>query len=224
MQALVVIGGGFADLCVSFLDSNLGYLQNLPATGGAMRTPDETFFGQAWGFVTVPPNAKWAYLEVYAYRSRTDRNTDLILAKPYLGYARDSQTEMTPWVPGAPMIHGGNVSTYIANAAISYAQIEDAAIGTAKIAYAAVDTLKIAGNAVTIPVAAYTNPSASVVRSWVNWGDCVQVASVPSTDFAGSPVLLTAWVSIEGISEISGVNGAVIHLGRDGSPIRTARG
>lgn len=49
-----------------------------------------------------------------------------------------------------------NVSTYMANATIGTAQIIDANITTAKIGTAQVDTLQIAGNAVTVPVHAYT--------------------------------------------------------------------
>lgn len=133
VQALIVIGGGFARLCVGFLDGSGGWLEAPQASGGVSEIPDETFFGQAWGFVTAPANAKSAYIDIPAWRTRTDRNTDLIISKPYLGYASSSQTAMTPWVPGPHQINGSNVSTYIADLAV--------------------DTLQIKGNAVTVTVA-----------------------------------------------------------------------
>lgn len=142
-QALIWIAGGFADLCVSFLDGNYNYVTNEAVTGGVKRIPDETIYGQAWGFVTVPANARWAYLEAYTYRTRTDRDTSLLIAKPWLGYASSDQVDMSPWQPGPSQIHAGNVSTYIGNLAV--------------------DTLQIAEDAVVVPIRfeAYVAPAES---------------------------------------------------------------
>lgn len=97
-----------------------------------------------------------------------------------------------------------NASTYIANAAIQTAQIADLAVGSAKIADAAitqakigtaaittakigdaqVDTLQIAGQAVTIPVSAYTSGGISIPGAVET---SVQSASLVST---GAPIFL----------------------------------
>ena len=60
----------------------------------------------------------------------------------------------------------GNITTYIANAAIQNAQIADLAVGTAQIADAAIDTLKVASESVTISrVSTGTVPENSVSSS-----------------------------------------------------------
>jgi hypothetical protein len=86
-------------------------------------------------------------------------------------------------------ITSGNISTYIAGAAIgtayianaaitnalidnlavSTANIQNAAITTAKIGTAQVDTLQIAGNAVTVPVA--TSGSSNITLNTSTWSD-----------------------------------------------------
>ena len=66
-------------------------------------------------------------------------------------------------------ITGGNISTYIASAAIGGAYIAAAAIGTAHIQQAAVTTLKIAGNAVIVPI--YSATAYVQVPSSDNYGE-----------------------------------------------------
>lgn len=173
-QALITIAGGFADLNVAFLDAGGGWLGASNVAGGLSRIQDESWQVRAWGFVTAPANAASAYLDVPAWRTRTDRNTDLIVAKPYLGYASQSQTAMTPWTPGPHQINGSNISTYIADLSV--------------------DTLQIKGNAVTVPVAA----------SWsgaINHGNGLpgagysDLVTTASTNFGGQPVFIIADVS-----------------------------
>jgi hypothetical protein len=74
-------------------------------------------------------------------------------------------------------------SGVIANAAITTAKIQDAAITTAKIQDAAVDTLQLAGQAVIIPVSAYTAAKSSVVEN--NTDLSVQSATIASS---GAPI------------------------------------
>lgn len=78
----------------------------------------------------------------------------------------------------------------IADAAISNAKIANAAITTAKIGVAQVDTLRLAGQAVTIPVSAYTAGSTGET-----WGANVQSASIAST---GAPIFVIASYSWRG--------------------------
>lgn len=78
-------------------------------------------------------------------------------------------------------INSGNISTYIAGAAIGTAFIGDAAITSAKIGDAEVGTLKIAGNAVTVPVSVNT-----VANVWSNIGNDTPVISVPVTTNVGT--------------------------------------
>lgn len=95
--------------------------------------------------------------------------------------------QSTGWSKVVPQITNSNVSTFIASAAIGQTQIGNAAIGTAQIGDAqitnakidrasidklqvvtadivdaSVETLKIAGNAVTIPLSAFTSGSLNV--------------------------------------------------------------
>ena len=74
-----------------------------------------------------------------------------------------------------------NVSTYIASVAIKTAQIADLAVTTGKIQNLAVDTLQVAGNAITVPLAAYT--AASIAAN----GGLLQSIAVPII----SPTIIT---------------------------------
>ena len=134
VQTLVWIGGGFADLYVSFLRGDKSYLTNLLVTGGLSRAQDGVIYADTWGFVTVPADARWAYIDVAAYRTRTDQDTNLIVAKPYLGIAHPYQTQRTVWNSGVQQITPANKSLYIADLSV--------------------DTLQIAGNAVSVPMCA----------------------------------------------------------------------
>ena len=79
-------------------------------------------------------------------------------------------------------INAANISTYIAAAAIDYAQIKDAAIRNANIQNASVDTLKIAGNAVTIQQTASGGSSASIYHS-CSGGSVIIIAECSGQQF-----------------------------------------
>lgn len=66
------------------------------------------------------------------------------------------------WQKVIPQITNGNATTFIASGAIGQLQVGSAAIGTAQIIDANVQTLKIQGNAVTVPLGAYTAASRNV--------------------------------------------------------------
>lgn len=207
-QALVSVAGGFADLCVSFLDENLAYITNLAVTGGATRTPDETVYGQAWGYVTAPSNARWAYIEVYAYRTRTDQDTYLLISKPFIGAAGAAQIERTPWHPGFPQIWAGNSTVYIADATIDTQHVKNAAIKYAQIGDAEIGTLKIAGNAVTVPRGA----------QWIgtqSFQQTLLVAETTTEDLSGSTAIITASAFMRG-SANTGIDTGQIAIYKNG--------
>lgn len=132
VQALIWAAGSNARLNVSFSDSNKNWIAAHTASGGVSDILDGSIYGQAWGFVTAPANARWAYIDIAVFRVTTARNSDVLVSKPFLGIAGSDQIEMTEWVPGTKQIHAGNVSTYISDLAV--------------------DTLQIAEDAVVVPV------------------------------------------------------------------------
>ncbi len=105
-------------------------------------------------------------------------------------------------------IDSSNVSTYIAGAAIKYAQIGDSEVGT----------LKIAGNAVTVPVSAeYAHAlDGGATRLSAGW-----VTGTSSADFGGSAVLVSGTVAVFCVS-VTGAQGgnARLRIFRDGAVIR----
>ena len=86
------------------------------------------------GFATAPIGAAQAIIVV---RAITNGQADpyVFFSRCYLGEAGAGQTEVSPWTPGRGIyqITQANASTYIANAAIGTAQIQDASITAAKI-------------------------------------------------------------------------------------------
>ncbi len=87
-------------------------------------------------------------------------------------------------------ISAANISTYIAAAAIGTAYIGNLAVTSAKIGSAAVETLKIAGNAVTLPVSAYTDGSVGI-----GTGTLLQQINITvPAEASGQPVIV--WYSV----------------------------
>lgn len=105
----------------------------------------------------------------------------------------------------------------IQNAAIGTAQIQNAAIGTAQIGDAQVDTLKIAGEAVTVPVSAYTAASMTA--------EVETTAQTVVINTGGNPVVVTCGANIRGGSTGSAVGGnlffssVTVRVYRDGTLI-----
>lgn len=89
-------------------------------------------------FATAPANAASAHIYVRAkVVSNSDPYKFLFMTRPFMGEARDNQTEFSSWSPGAEtqfgsanQITSSNISTFIANAAIDLARINTASIGT----------------------------------------------------------------------------------------------
>lgn len=113
----------------------------------------------------------------------------MFAARPMLVEAQAGATDVTPWSPpSVALFYAENiVARSITAAKLSTtelitvsAQIKDAIITTAKIGDLQVETIKIAGNAVTVPVSAYT-------QAGINISSPVTVQSLIITT-SGAPV------------------------------------
>jgi Putative phage tail protein len=90
-------------------------------------------------------------------------------------------------------ITSGNISTYIAGAAIGNAYIGNAAITNAKIGNLAVDTVKIDDQAVTFPINSFTSAAINIGTSWTT----IQSVTISAPDSA--PV----HISFSGVANIT---------------------
>lgn len=96
--------------------------------------------------------ADWTAWSPIVDRQITASNVGTFIANATIGTAQIIDANIT-----TAKIADANITTAkIADAQITAAKIADATITTAKIGTAQIDTLRIAGNAVTIPVSAYT--------------------------------------------------------------------
>lgn len=114
-----------------------------------------TDYDRAYLLATAPSNAATALL-FYRMTLSGGANPYLFITSPYFGPANPNQTEVSPYTVGnepqfgaSRQMWSGNISTYIAGAAIGTALIADAAIVTAKIGDAQVVTAKIADANIT---------------------------------------------------------------------------
>lgn len=247
LQAYIQVFRGAAQLEASFLNSSGSYIGSAVVSGGVSSVADSPFWNQnlsdftrLWGFATVPANAAYVYLEVRIKRTSTAGNTDLYLALPYIGFCGNSQTDPTPWNAGPPKITRGNATTYIADAAIGTAQIDNLSVTTgkiadlavdsaklenlsvtnAKMANAAVDTLKIAGESVIVAAAAESNSYEVVVNFSVeneDQGRYVFLGSFTQGSYKGGHVWYLqvsvngeAWINLQVEMPIEGTTGSLL--------------
>lgn len=198
-----------ANIAVAFYNSSGAYVSE---GGATMATRMSGGVGLVnWelqlAFVTAPVNAAFAKVFLRSYGSDAGTTSSYAwLTQPMFCIAGSGQTTASTWSASnfVERITAANASTYIANAAIGNAQIGNAAIGTAQIqnlavgtaqianaainnaqmGSLAVDTINLAGNAVTIPVSAFSAGYISISASaWTT----VQSLSL-NTD--GSPVFI----------------------------------
>ena len=181
LQAKVQVFRGDAQLQVTFFNSSNAPVAFTPVSGGVSDAIGDTAWSQnltefvhLWGFVTVPANAASFYIEIRTRRTNTTLATQLYVTQPYIGRATAAQTTPTQWANGDTIITSANASTYIANAAIGDAQINNlnadkittgtisadrldsatitgkvANLQSAQIGLAQINTLNLAGNSVT---------------------------------------------------------------------------
>jgi hypothetical protein len=100
------------------------------------------------GFVTVPAGAVRAYLEVLIGNQTSGNAARTVsFSEPQVVQAAANQTTHPNFSPGPngfiEQLVAGNVSTFIANAAIGQAQIANLAVGTAQIQDLAVTSAKV---------------------------------------------------------------------------------
>lgn len=100
------------------------------------------------GFITAPAGAVEAWLMVSLWNNSAGAGSFVVqLAQPFVGGAADNQTVVQDFSPGpngfVEQLTSGNISTFIANAAIQQAQIANLAVGTAQIQDLAVTDAKI---------------------------------------------------------------------------------
>lgn len=164
-------------------------------------TPDNALALTSGGITWDDVSGKPTFGDL-AIKDSVDYTTD-VTNTPTLGdlAAKDSvdwDTEIVN-IPGfgdfafLDQITDANVATYIGSAAIgeayiadlavTEAKIKDLAVSTGKIKDAAVDTLQIAGQAVTIPEAAYTSGSITIVTTETE----IQSVGITNT---GAPALI----------------------------------
>lgn len=134
----------------------------------------------------------------------TSSNISTYIAAAAIGTAQIGNAAITNALIANAAVQAAN----IADANITGAKIASAAITSAKIGDAEVGTLKIAGNAVTVPVSAYTTGQGST--SGYYWTNTQQVVVTTS----GSPVSLTFALMLASTSSIN--VGATVRITRDG--------
>ena len=152
----------------------------------------------------------------------TASNVSTYIASAAIGSAQIADAAITTAKIGDAQITNAKIgdaaitTAKIGDAAITTAKIGDAQITNAKIGTAAVDTLKIAGQAVTIPVSAYTAGSSG--------GGNIQSASITST---GAPIFVIASYAWTGDDNNRGVRTRVLRNGvevYDSGQVVAARG
>ena len=91
-------------------------------------------WSRALVFAVAPPTAAWVTFHVRSHATGENDPYTWVF-QPFVGVAGAMQTVASRWTPGnfAEQITPANASTYIANAAIGTAQIQDASITAAKI-------------------------------------------------------------------------------------------
>lgn len=130
LSAYCMVFRGEARLEVTFRDVSGNAVWYFSVTGGvdtmtesAAFTQNLSDFTRLYGFVTVPVGSAYATFEVRVKRTTTAISTDLYVALPYMGLATAVQTAPSPWSDGPVRITSMNASTFIADAAITNAQI-----------------------------------------------------------------------------------------------------
>lgn len=120
------------------------------------------------GFVTAPAGAVGAYIYYRLLNDIGVTGTKLLrFTEPFVGGAADNQTVVQDFTPGpngfVEQFVAGNISTFIANAAIQQAQIANLAVGTAQIQDLAVTSAKI----VSLDAAKITAASLSAITGTI---------------------------------------------------------
>jgi hypothetical protein len=135
-----------------------------------------------------------------------DDNDNLVLSSggTYSGTISSSNVTGLGAMAGIDEINSGNVSTYIANAALTRAQIGALEVDTADINDLAVETLKIAGRAVNLPTSSFS--ASGVTLSGVSYGT-IQSLNLTSE---GYEAVITVSVSIG--SYVTGVTSMRLRL------------
>jgi predicted phage tail protein len=137
---------------------------------------------------------------------------------------------------GANFVYTGNVETnqlaagsaligsaLIANGAIGNAQLGTAAVQTANIATANITTLTVAGNAITIPVSAYTTGPITYTAPLNSTGTVtIQTAVITTNTINGIPpvVMINGGLLVYG-STTTGADTATITICRNGTALQT---
>ena len=188
-------------------------------------------YKRVYGYYDTPINAAYARVILRKYDTTTGQaNSYMFATKIQLEAVGSTCVVPGPWTDSGIMdptsiravnpINSANVSTYIAAAAIGYAQmgyasigtaniqnaavksaqIEDLAVTTGKIANLSVDTLQIAGRAVTLP-------NAAISTSWLQG---TYYGTIPAQDHYGGwgwavanqPLLVTLTYTSSGGSTV----------------------
>lgn len=102
-----------------------------------------------------------------------------------------SATAVTGYVATSHLDDGAVTGVKLADLSVGSAKIANLAVVSGKIGDAAVDTLQIAGQAVTIPVSAYTAGNISVGGAWIE----VQSVTIEST---GAPIYVHGCFAMNG--------------------------
>ena len=114
---------------------------------------------------------------------------DGIMIEEQVGGSADPSAYSRP-SPG--QITSANATTYIANAAIGGAQIQNVSITNANIADAAVNTLQLAGYAVTVPTSAYIADGPTYF-SGSTWHNVITTPGIESSGITGVKVIVLSY-------------------------------
>jgi hypothetical protein len=203
---LTITSGGISASYVS----GLGTLatQNSVSTGqvtglGTLATQNSVNWNTE--ITNIPSFGNFAYLN-----SITSANINTYIASAAIGTAYIADAAITQAKIGSAAVGSAQIS----DAAITTAKIGTAAITSAKIGDAQVDTLQLAGQAVTIPISAYTD---GILYYSVTGTKEIQSVSFISS---GAPV----YISYDFIVTASGLNQSNVTAGleikRNGTTIR----